>query len=139
MPADYMQEMEIVTLFPLDGAFIRLAARMQVATAKTPKAKNSAYSIWQSRSGIGCRSWVEPLRESHKGPELILCTNLVSHCRHSTREQFAQTSYVIFEATIINTLVAYWGYEESPAILITGQFCISSTSSPHTDRRLQCH
>jgi amino acid transporter len=37
-----------------------------------------------------------------------------------TREQFAQTSYVIFEATIINTLVAYWGYDESPAILITG-------------------
>ncbi|KAK4939818.1 hypothetical protein LTR10_019991 [Elasticomyces elasticus] len=32
---------------------------------------------------------------------------------------FAQTSYVIFEATIINTLVAYWGYDQSPAILIT--------------------
>jgi amino acid transporter len=28
MPADCIQEMEIVTLFPLDGAFIRLAARM---------------------------------------------------------------------------------------------------------------
>jgi amino acid transporter len=32
---------------------------------------------------------------------------------------FAQTSYVIFEATIINTLVEYWGYDQSPAILIT--------------------
>lgn len=29
------------------------------------------------------------------------------------------TSYVIFEATIINTLVSYWGYDLSPAILIT--------------------
>ncbi|KAH7234844.1 amino acid permease-domain-containing protein [Fusarium redolens] len=28
------------------------------------------------------------------------------------------TSYVIFEATIINTLVEYWGYDESPATLI---------------------
>lgn len=34
--------------------------------------------------------------------------------------QFAQTSYVIFEATIMNTLVAYWGYDLSPAILISG-------------------
>jgi yeast amino acid transporter len=33
--------------------------------------------------------------------------------------QFAQTSYVIFEATVINTLVEYWGYDQSPAILIT--------------------
>ena len=33
--------------------------------------------------------------------------------------QFAMTSYVIFEATVINTLVQYWGYNESPAILIT--------------------
>lgn len=32
---------------------------------------------------------------------------------------FAQTSYVIFEATVINTLVQYWGYDESPAILIS--------------------
>lgn len=32
---------------------------------------------------------------------------------------FAMTSYVIFEATIINTLVEYWGYNQSPAILIT--------------------
>ena len=36
-----------------------------------------------------------------------------------TLEQFAQTSYVIFEATVINTLVGYWGYDQSPAILIT--------------------
>jgi amino acid transporter len=34
-------------------------------------------------------------------------------------QQFAMTSYVIFEATIINTLVSYWGYDLSPAILIT--------------------
>jgi len=33
--------------------------------------------------------------------------------------QFAQTSYVIFEATVINTLVEYWGYDQNPAILIT--------------------
>jgi hypothetical protein len=33
--------------------------------------------------------------------------------------QFAQASYVIFEATIINTVVGYWGYDKSPAILIT--------------------
>lgn len=32
---------------------------------------------------------------------------------------FAMASYVIFEATIINTLVGYWGYDLSPAILIT--------------------
>ncbi|KAL2808417.1 amino acid permease/ SLC12A domain-containing protein [Aspergillus granulosus] len=32
---------------------------------------------------------------------------------------FAQTSYVIFEATVINTLVQYWGYNQSPAILIS--------------------
>lgn len=32
---------------------------------------------------------------------------------------FAMASYVIFEATIINTLVEYWGYNLSPAILIT--------------------
>ncbi|KAL4979361.1 amino acid permease-domain-containing protein [Aspergillus desertorum] len=32
---------------------------------------------------------------------------------------FAQTSYVIFEATVINTLVQYWGYSQSPAILIS--------------------
>lgn len=29
------------------------------------------------------------------------------------------TSYVIFEATVINTLVEYWGYNLSPAILIS--------------------
>lgn len=33
--------------------------------------------------------------------------------------QFAQTSYVIFECTIINSLVQVWGYDQSPAILIT--------------------
>jgi amino acid permease len=33
--------------------------------------------------------------------------------------QFAQTSYIIFEATVINTLVEYWGYDQNPAILIT--------------------
>ena len=32
---------------------------------------------------------------------------------------FAMTSYVAFEATILNTLVQYWGYDASPAILIT--------------------
>ena len=33
--------------------------------------------------------------------------------------QFAQTTYVMFEATVINTLIEYWGYNKSPAILIT--------------------
>ncbi|RBR25608.1 uncharacterized protein FIESC28_01571 [Fusarium coffeatum] len=61
-------QMEIVTLFPLDGSFIRLAGRM-----------------------------VDP----------------------ALGVAFAQTSYVIFEATIINTLVEYWGYGQSPAILIS--------------------
>lgn len=32
---------------------------------------------------------------------------------------FSQTSYVIFETTIINTLVSYWSYDQSPAILIS--------------------
>ncbi|KAF5979311.1 amino acid transporter [Fusarium coicis] len=32
---------------------------------------------------------------------------------------FAQTSCVISEATIINTLVEYWGYDQSPDIPIT--------------------
>ncbi|EED24640.1 amino acid transporter, putative [Talaromyces stipitatus ATCC 10500] len=32
---------------------------------------------------------------------------------------FAQTSYFIFKATIINTLVEYWGYNQSPAVLIS--------------------
>ncbi|KAJ6178777.1 hypothetical protein N7519_009238 [Penicillium mononematosum] len=32
---------------------------------------------------------------------------------------FAQTSFVIFEATVINTLVEYWGYNQSPAVLIS--------------------
>ncbi|KAJ5584726.1 uncharacterized protein N7459_004526 [Penicillium hispanicum] len=65
---------EIVTLFPLDGAFIRLAGRM-----------------------------VDPALGVAVG---------YNHF-------FAQTSYVIFEATVINTLVQYWGYDQSPAILIS--------------------
>ncbi|WVQ79668.1 hypothetical protein IAT38_001768 [Cryptococcus sp. DSM 104549] len=67
-------QLEIVTLFPLDGAHIRLAARM-----------------------------VDP------------ALGIAAGWNHF----FAQTSYVMFEATIINTLVSYWGYDESPAILIT--------------------
>ncbi|KAL4764251.1 uncharacterized protein BDW70DRAFT_156907 [Aspergillus foveolatus] len=59
---------EIVTLLPLDGAFIPLAGRMA-------------------------------------DPALGVA--------------FAQTSYVIFEATVINTLVQYWGYNQSPAIVIS--------------------
>ncbi|KXT00197.1 hypothetical protein AC578_7024 [Pseudocercospora eumusae] len=65
---------EIVTMFPLDGSFIRLAGRM-----------------------------VDPALGVAAGWNYF----------------FSQTSYVIFEATIINTLVAYWGYDKSPAILIT--------------------
>lgn len=65
---------EIVTLFPLDGSYIRLAGRM-----------------------------VDPALGVTAGWNLF----------------FAQTSYVIFEATIINTLVSYWGYDLSPAILIS--------------------
>ncbi|KAL5334342.1 amino acid permease/ SLC12A domain-containing protein [Aspergillus crustosus] len=65
---------EIVTLLPLDGAFIRLAGRM-----------------------------VDPALGVAVG----------------WNHFFAQTSYVIFEATVINTLVQYWGYTESPAILIS--------------------
>jgi amino acid transporter len=30
-------------------------------------------------------------------------------------------SYVMFEATIINTVVTNWNYNESPAILISGK------------------
>ncbi|KAJ4017589.1 hypothetical protein NW766_003654 [Fusarium irregulare] len=67
-------QMEIVTLFPLDGSFIRLAGRM-----------------------------VDPALGVAVG----------------WNHFFAQTSYVIFEATIINTLVEYWGYDQSPAILIS--------------------
>ncbi|KAJ4282746.1 hypothetical protein NW764_003759 [Fusarium oxysporum] len=33
---------------------------------------------------------------------------------------FVMISYVMFEATIINTIVTYWGYGQSPAILISG-------------------
>lgn len=65
---------EIVTLFPLDGSYIRLAGRM-----------------------------VDPALGVTAGWNLF----------------FAQTSYVIFEATIINTLVSYWAYDLSPAILIS--------------------
>ncbi|KAM0214167.1 hypothetical protein ACHAQI_003791 [Fusarium lateritium] len=71
-------QMEIVTLFPLDGSFIRLAGRM-----------------------------VDP------------ALGVAVGWNHFYSDQFAQTSYVIFEATIINTLVGYWGYDQSPAILIT--------------------
>lgn len=31
------------------------------------------------------------------------------------------TSYVMFEATILNTVVKNWDYEESPAALISGE------------------
>ncbi|KAJ4345390.1 uncharacterized protein N0V89_011520 [Didymosphaeria variabile] len=65
---------EIVTLYPLDGSFMRLAGRM-----------------------------VDP------------ALGVAVAWNHF----FAMTSYVIFEATVINTLVQYWGYNESPAILIT--------------------
>ncbi|KAL4969641.1 amino acid permease/ SLC12A domain-containing protein [Aspergillus stella-maris] len=67
-------QIEIVTLLPLDGAFIRLAGRM-----------------------------VDPALGVAVG----------------WNHFFAQTSYVIFEATVINTLVEYWGYNQSPAILIS--------------------
>ncbi|KAL4928486.1 amino acid permease/ SLC12A domain-containing protein [Aspergillus undulatus] len=67
-------QIEIVTLLPLDGAFIRLAGRM-----------------------------VDPALGVAVG----------------WNHFFAQTSYVIFEATVINTLVEYWGYDQSPAILIS--------------------
>ncbi|KAF2639693.1 hypothetical protein P280DRAFT_550394 [Massarina eburnea CBS 473.64] len=67
-------QQEIVTMWPLDGAFIRLAGRM-----------------------------VDPALGVAVG----------------WNHFFAQTSYVIFEATIINTIIAYWGYDESPAIMIS--------------------
>ncbi|OQD71062.1 hypothetical protein PENPOL_c001G05294 [Penicillium polonicum] len=67
-------QIEIVTLLPLDGAFIRLAGRM-----------------------------VDPALGVAVG---------YNHF-------FAQTSFVIFEATVINTLVEYWGYNQSPAVLIS--------------------
>ncbi|KAK2805089.1 hypothetical protein FQN50_006334 [Emmonsiellopsis sp. PD_5] len=67
-------QLEIVTLFPLDGSFIRLAGRM-----------------------------VDPALGVAVG----------------WNHFFAQTSYVIFEATVINTLVGFWGYDQSPAILIS--------------------
>ncbi|THZ63023.1 putative amino acid transporter [Aureobasidium pullulans] len=65
---------EIVTLFPLDGSFIRLAGRM-----------------------------VDPALGVTAGWNLF----------------FAQTSFVIFEATVINTLVTYRGYDQSPGVLIS--------------------
>ncbi|WVR04390.1 hypothetical protein IAU60_001392 [Kwoniella sp. DSM 27419] len=67
-------QLEIVTLLPLDGSFIRLAGRM-----------------------------VDPALGVAVG----------------WNHFFAMTSFVMFEATIINTLVEYWGYNASPAILIT--------------------
>ncbi|KAK8845633.1 hypothetical protein IAR55_006349 [Kwoniella newhampshirensis] len=67
-------QLEITSLFPYDGSFIRLAGRM-----------------------------VDP------------AFGVTAGWNHF----FAQTSYVIFESTLINTLVQYWGYNESPAILIT--------------------
>ncbi|CAP85750.1 Pc20g04210 [Penicillium rubens Wisconsin 54-1255] len=69
-------QVEVVTLFPLDGAFIRLAGRM-----------------------------VDPALGVAVG---------YNHF-------FAQTSFVIFEATVINTLVEYWGYNQSPAVLISSR------------------
>lgn len=77
--------MEIVTVFPYDGSFIRLAGRM-----------------------------VDPALGIAVG-----WNHFVSVTRDVAQFQFAMTSYVIFEATIINTLVEYWGYNLSPAILIT--------------------
>ncbi|KAF4962611.1 hypothetical protein FSARC_9389 [Fusarium sarcochroum] len=65
---------EIVTQYPVDGAFIRLAGRM-----------------------------VDP------------SLGVLVGWNHF----FAQTSFVIFECTIINTLIEYWGYNQSPAILIS--------------------
>ncbi|RJE18744.1 hypothetical protein PHISCL_08918 [Aspergillus sclerotialis] len=70
---------EIVTMYPLDGSFIRLAARM-----------------------------VDPALGVTAGWNVF----------------FAQTTFVMFEATVINTLVADWGYDQSPAILISGTFSI---------------
>ncbi|WVQ76328.1 hypothetical protein IAR50_005993 [Cryptococcus sp. DSM 104548] len=67
-------QQEVVSLFPYDGSFIRLAARM-----------------------------VDP------------AVGVAVGWNHF----FAQTSYIIFEATVINTLVEYWGYDQSPAILIS--------------------
>ncbi|KAK6381521.1 hypothetical protein LTS17_004579 [Exophiala oligosperma] len=65
---------EMVTLFPLDGSFIRLASR-----------------------------FVDPAVGVSVG---------YNHF-------FTQTASCIFEISVINTLVEYWGYDQSPAILIT--------------------
>ncbi|RTE80911.1 hypothetical protein BHE90_004622 [Fusarium euwallaceae] len=67
-------QIEIVTLFPVDGAFIRLAGRM-----------------------------VDP------------SLGVLVGWNHF----FSQTSFVVFECTIINSLIEYWGYNQSPAILIS--------------------
>lgn len=85
--------MEIVTLFPLDGSFIRLAGRMV----------DPALGV-----AVGYNHFVS-----------INPRNSTKSNSHNADQQFAQASYVIFEATIINTVVAYWGYDQSPAILIT--------------------
>lgn len=84
-----------MTLFPLDGSFIRLAARMVDPALGVAVGWNHFVSL---------------------GALLIYLRNSDIEYRHV---QFAQTSYVIFECTVINTLVAYWGYNESPAILIS--------------------
>ncbi|RSL83681.1 hypothetical protein CEP52_016650 [Fusarium oligoseptatum] len=65
---------EIITLFPVDGAPLRLAGRM-----------------------------VDPALGVAAGWNYF----------------FIMTSYVVFEATVINTVVEYWGYDKSPAILIS--------------------
>ncbi|ODN75770.1 hypothetical protein L202_05779 [Cryptococcus amylolentus CBS 6039] len=67
-------QQEVVSLFPYDGAFIRLANRM-----------------------------VDPALGVAVG----------------WNHFFAQTSYVIFECTVINTLLSVWGYDQSPAIMIS--------------------
>lgn len=84
-------ETEIVTLLPLDGAFIRLAGRMA----------DPALGVT-----VGWNHFVSVLGHLSRPPA-------------DGYLQFAQTSYVIFEATVINTLVQYWGYNQSPAILLS--------------------
>jgi amino acid transporter len=97
-------ELEIVTLFPLDGSFIRLAGRYVISSCRDSCATASnTFQICRPRSG--CSRWVESFCEQKLSAHLIA--------------KFAQTSYVVFEATVINTLVEYWGYNQSPAILIT--------------------
>lgn len=83
-------QLEIVTLFPYDGSFIRLAGRM-VDPAFGVAAGWNMFVSYSADMSI---------------PELISL-------------QFQQTTYVMFEATIINTLIEYWGYDKNPAIMIT--------------------